>query len=1274
MQSKVEVKFAGRNCRSEKKVGARGSAAGHASSCGARMERQHHRAACVVGLRVGLLLALVVGGHSDTGKCSCYDHIPKASGCVCKWWASGGDGDGTCSGCCNGHSASTTPICGPNITDARLVDSVKVSGAGTTEWNSEFRKGSLYGDCPLYQRVLASGDLGSDYRIYGGGTNGRWCMDVRGSARQYCAPTCSASECCLPANGWSNLPATGADNGGPGALPLPTVKALSTTAAPHSHTPHSHTPHSHTPHSHHPHHPHSPRSSKVFTSRAQLLTARDSWCSDPASAATTHGPIAEWDISQLTDLSFVFCAAEGTSFYSDNGCNPKCAAFNSPLDGWDVSNVVTLRYTFFRARAFNQSLARWSMTSLRSLEQTFNGASSLNQPLPWVTTQLTNMKATFAYASAFNQALSSWDVTKVTTFWSAFLAADALSDCNKARIYARFSANPAFSCSAGGDCGDYGGWSTLCAGSASHTSPTGFPPPPSPSRFSPSPSSPALTGTPPSPSVPGHVTVTTATELQHALSAQSQATTISLSPLGSPYVVDGTLALRRTVTIISSGGVSGGMSGGMSGGGVTLRRNTQGELLSVEYGAVVMLRGLHLTGRGARVLRNAGTLTIDRCTVEDGEADVGAGIFNLATGRLAVRDSVVRANTAFIAGGGIASEGALELIRSNVTQNSAARRGGGLLCSRACTAKLVDSRLEANVAWVGAGGFLGGHTHASLNGTLVIDNAWVDGARGEDGGGNANGDVALRARHLRERGDGPGTPGPALGAGVYVGATAQLLMSDSVLRANRAPDGSSAGLYTGGSSFYVLPAPRGHYVSGAAICEPILCVDDDDSAVSADGTDAQMVPCEGSARSCEQAGLEGRYFAHMPRGAVESVSLPPECAPGAVIASDPHDPTTQLSHQCAGVCPIGANCEGSHQRACPPGSYCIDGIARSCPYGTFSEDSRRTACTACPSGSTTPSRGSAHQSACESHCPLGATLVLNADANTPAGCECDVGRLTLYLDGSSGGARYACTECHGTLDGADCTTRGEHLADVPTKRGFWRPSATALNFSRCPYDTCIGGSMLQAATYHPANSYSCKTGTNGAWCAQCHDSSVYFDEEAQACLACAEELPVGIGLLIAIVAAIVGIYCFGPSLWRRVARRLPQQSGALTAAARRVRLVCACFSLRAKFKILFTFYQIVAQIGDVYQVHYTGAYRSVAAALSIFKLKVLSWLPGLHGKCLFLPTLADELWFFLLTPVALSLICLAFSYARKASFVPAYPYVLGITFLVFPAISSRGFR
>ena len=430
-----------------------------------------------------------------------------------------------------------------------------------------------------------------------------------------------------------------------------------------------------------------------------------------------------------------------------------------------------------------------------------------------------------------------------------------------------------------------------------HTpSPMDFASPPLPAVASSAPPpSTAPTGTSPSASVPGRVTVTTATELHHALSAQSQATTVSLSPLGSPYVVDETLTVGRTVTIIADD-----VSGGVRGGSVVLQRGTQGELLNVEYGAIVTLRGLLLMGQGARVLRNAGTLTIDRCTITDGQADEGAGIFNLATGRLALTDSVVRGNTAFLAGGGIASEGALELSRSNVTQNSASRRGGGVFCARACTVQLIDCRLDSNVAWFGAGAFLGRGAHALINGTLIADNAYGDGSH----------DNALLHAHADER-------DAALGAGLYVGAAAQLVLSDSILRANRAPHGSGSGLYNGGSSFYVLPAPPGYYVGGAARCEPILCVDDE--AAPADMGHSPLVPCETAARSCERAGLAGMLFASMPRGKHESNSLPAACASGLVIASDPQQPRTQLSHECGGACPVGAYCEGMHQHGCVSG-------------------------------------------------------------------------------------------------------------------------------------------------------------------------------------------------------------------------------------------------------------------------------------------------------------------------------------------------------------------
>ena len=419
----------------------------------------------------------------------------------------------------------------------------------------------------------------------------------------------------------------------------------------------------------------------------------------------------------------------------------------------------------------------------------------------------------------------------------------------------------------------------------------------SPPATSTSPPPPSSSPPPPSPpaSAPGVVIVSSAEQLRRA-SDDTATTTVVLALEGSPYVVQEVLELHRSLTITAA-------SSDARSGAVVLQPSLQGELLRVLSGAVVTVRGVRLLGRGARVVSNAGTLVIEGCTVSGGQADVGAGISNLAGGVLSVIDSVVGANTAFRAGGGIASEGALEVIRSNLSENSASHYGGGLLCRRGCTAQLVDCRVYANVAPIGAGGFLGRGTHTILNGSLVSGNAYAPGEYGEPYQQASAGEKVAGDTH------GAAEVGP----GLYLGGGATLILSNSVLRANRAPGGTGSGLYNGGVAFYALPAPQAHYVSGAAKCEPILCVADDRS----EGEVGNFVPCdESDERTCERAGLAGRYAARLPRGAHESTSLPAKCASGRVIASDPLRPSTQLSHMCAGECPVGAYCDGTDLHDC----------------------------------------------------------------------------------------------------------------------------------------------------------------------------------------------------------------------------------------------------------------------------------------------------------------------------------------------------------------------
>ena len=131
----------------------------------------------------------------------------------------------------------------------------------------------------------------------------------------------------------------------------------------------------------------------VFPNRAALLVARDAWCADPTAAAAIYGPINLWDISQVTDLSYVFSAA---SSWTDSGSNPACSSFNSDISGWDVSGVTTLY-----VRAASPPLHPSPLTRTLCLAFAYHS--------------LCRVQGTFHRAEAFNQPLEAWNVAQVTT-------------------------------------------------------------------------------------------------------------------------------------------------------------------------------------------------------------------------------------------------------------------------------------------------------------------------------------------------------------------------------------------------------------------------------------------------------------------------------------------------------------------------------------------------------------------------------------------------------------------------------------------------------------------------------------------------------------------------------------------------------------------------------------------------------------------------------------------------------------------------------------------
>ena len=75
--------------------------------------------------------------------------------------------------------------------------------------------------------------------------------------------------------------------------------------------------------------------SGTFTTKAELQTAVREYNTNPTTATSTYGSIAGWDVSMITDMSWLF--------YNLNN-------FNANISSWDTSKVTTM-WAMFKVRS-----------------------------------------------------------------------------------------------------------------------------------------------------------------------------------------------------------------------------------------------------------------------------------------------------------------------------------------------------------------------------------------------------------------------------------------------------------------------------------------------------------------------------------------------------------------------------------------------------------------------------------------------------------------------------------------------------------------------------------------------------------------------------------------------------------------------------------------------------------------------------------------------------------------------------------------------------------
>ena len=126
-----------------------------------------------------------------------------------------------------------------------------------------------------------------------------------------------------------------------------------------------------------------------------------------------YGPIAVWDVSEVTEMNELFLEAE---------------AFNGDLSRWDVSKVTDMSNMFTGTKAFNGDLSRWDVSTVKYMSGMFTDAIVFDGDLSrWDVSNVTNMAGMFLGAEAFNGDLSRWDVSNVTLMTEMFSEASAFS-------------------------------------------------------------------------------------------------------------------------------------------------------------------------------------------------------------------------------------------------------------------------------------------------------------------------------------------------------------------------------------------------------------------------------------------------------------------------------------------------------------------------------------------------------------------------------------------------------------------------------------------------------------------------------------------------------------------------------------------------------------------------------------------------------------------------------------------------------------------------------